>query len=47
MLLITSSVVLLFSLVFALSTVDDEEIPNAGSFKIKALLIALSQKVIY
>lgn len=43
MLLITSSVVFLLNLEFALSTVDDEELPNAGNFKIKTMLIALTK----
>lgn len=46
MLLIISSVVSLFSLIFALSTVDEGDTVSAGMFKIKALLIALTQKVI-
>lgn len=43
MLLITSSVAFLLNLAFALSTVDDEELPNAGNFKIKTLLISLTK----
>lgn len=43
MLLITSSAVFLLKLAFALSTVDDEELPNAGNFKIKTMLIALTK----
>lgn len=35
--------VFLLNLAFALSTVDDEELPNAGNFKIQTLLTALSK----